>query len=617
MSIKTVLAVAVAAAFLSSMGLAYAQESQGSGRKVTGPPVGIVPAPGQSGDTSNQPINPFSNDRSLKSIEARPGLDDGGVTVGTLGEVDLSSISPEVDIDNALPVTLWRGTNRARVIGLLQQIPSRTMSPAMNDLKRRVLLSNVTPPEGRSPGNSLLAVRTKQLYLSGNLEDVVTLTDGIPDTVTDEKIMKYRVDALLLLGRTDPACETVDRIRMSAKSPYWGKTGAFCQVHRGNESAAGLTTDFLREKEADDKFFFTVMDKALGYLDKLPDTLKANEALDIALLRAVEVDPIDFIDPLNMTPPFLAAFASSPSGTFEQRLVLGEMAAQIGAISPRQLERLYALYPFENADLANAKTDWSAKNPPSVGQALLYQAIGATPTVDQRIELISTAWHLGERQGIYPVTARVMERFAGQITPDITLAWASGPFLRASLAVGDAERAFAWYELVDVRSARAGVSNIQAIELLKPDLWIAKPSERLPWRKRDVENLHQIAWKVEQTELGTVRKFQQKLRMLEALGYQVPDTVLSNKGRGAFEETAPPPKSLPLLVNSARENKMGETALLTLITLGAEGPGAASTTTMTEVIGALSSVGLIQDARALALEASLAPVTAPTERAGE
>ena len=114
-----------------------------------------------------------------------------------------------------------------------------------------------------------------------------------------------------------------------------------------------------------------------------------------------------------------------------------------------------------------------------------------------------------------------------------------------------------------------------------------------------------------------MRKFQQKLRMLEALGYQVPDTVLSNKGRGAFEDTAPPPKSLPLLVNSARENKMGETALLTLITLGAEGPGAASTTTMTEVIGALSSVGLIQDARALALEASLAPVTAPTERAGE
>ncbi len=618
MRTKLVFAAAWIAAALAGPGFAIAQDAQDPNkRRVTGPPVGIVPAPGQAPSSSpNEPLNPFSTNPQIKSIEARPGLNDGGVTVGTLGTADLSTVTPEVELDNALPRSLWQGSDLPRVIGLFQQIPPRTMSAAMNDLKRRLLLSSVNPPEGKSPGKSLLGVRVKQLYLAGKLEDVVALTDGIPKTVTDEEIMKYRVDALLLLGRTDPACETATRIRLVGKSPFWGKAGAFCQLHSGNESAAGLTTDFLREKEADDKFFFTVMDLALGYLDELPNDLLADNALDVALLRAVEVDPIGYIDPLRMTPPFLAAFANSPSGTFEQRLVLGEMAAQIGAISSRQLERLYALYPFEAADLANAKTDWSAK-PPSIGQALLYQAIGATPNVDQRIELLATAWRLGEEQGQYPVTARVLQRFADQIAPDIVLAWAAGGFLKANLTVGNAETAFAWYELVDVRSARAGVTNTQNILLLKPDLWIAKPTERLPWRKRDVEELHQIAWAVEQKKLGTVRKFKHKLGMLEALGYSIPDTVLSDKGQAAFEDTAPPPPSLPYLVRAAQDNKMGETALLSLIALGPEGPGAASPTTMKEVIKALSSVGLIQDARAIALEASLSPIGPAAERAGE
>ncbi len=617
MSAKSFFAAIGIVALLTGFGPAQAQSEGPSERRVTGPPVGIVPAPGQApAEPSDAPPNPFSTEHELKSIQARPGLNDGGVTVGTLGAVDLSNVNPSTTVDNPMPDNLWQGTNRARVIALMQQIPTRTMSIAMNDLKRRLLLSNVNPPQGKSPGKSLLLVRTSQLYQAGNLEDVVSLTDGIPRTVTDEDLLKYRVDALLLLGRNDPACETADRVRLVAESPYWGKVGAFCQVHKGNPSAAGLTVDFLREKEGDDKFFFTVMDRALGYLDKLPDNLLADDALDIAMLRAVEADPVNHIDPLNMTPPFLAAFANAPTGTFEQRLVLGEMAAQIGAINSRQLERLYALYPFETKDLANAKTDWSSKSP-SVGQALLYQAAGATQNVEQRIELLSTSWHLGEQQGIFPITARVMERYAKQIEPDIVLAWAAGGFLKSSLTVGDSERAFAWYELVDVRSARAGVTNTQAVQLLKPDLWIAKPTERLPWRKRDVEELHQIAWAVEQKTLGTVRKFQQKLRMLEALGYRVPETVLSDKGRAAFEDVSPPPQSLAYLVRASDEGKMGESALLALITLGAEGPGAATTTTMTEVIRSLSYVGLIQDARALALEASLAPVSAPSERAGE
>lgn len=617
-ALTVLLGLGVIGVSLMGVGPSIAQNDGGPERRVTGPPVGIVPAPGQAPQTqqSGDFGGSFPPDKELKSIDARPGLNDGGVTVGTLDTVDLSAVAPSQAVENALPATLWAGSQRSNVIGLLRRIPTRTMSAAMNDLKRRILLSAVTPPSGQSNGQSLLAIRTELLYQAGNLEDVVSLTDGIPKSVTDEDLMRLRVDALLLLGRNDPACETTDRIRLVAKNDYWGKVGAFCQFSRGNDSAAGLTVDFLREREDEDKFFFTLMDRALGYLDELPNGLVADEALDIALLRSVDADPIGYVDPLQMTPPFLSALAHSPSGTFEQRLVLGEMAAQIGAISTRQLERLYALYPFQPEEIANAKTDWSSK-PPSVGQALLYQATGATTSVDRRIELLSTAWHLGERQGIYPITTRVMQRYANQITPDIVLAWAAGDFLQSSLSVGDAERAFAWYELVDVRSARAGVANTQTIQLLKPDLWIAKPTERLPWRKRDVEELHQIAWAAEQKTLGTVRKFQQKLRMLEALGYRVPKTVLSNKGRAAFEDTSLPPESLPFLINAGEENKMGETILLTLISLGADGPGAASTTTMTEVITALSRVGLISEARALALEASLAPIPQQQALGGE
>ena len=62
------------------------------------------------------------------------------------------------------------------------------------------------------------------------------------------------------------------------------------------------------------------------------------------------------------------------------------------------------------------------------------------------------------------------------------------------------------------------------------------------------------------------------------------------------------------LHNAAKNNRKGEVVAISLIMLGDEGPNKAGLVSLNAVIRALRSIGLNQDARAIAVEAAISSV---------
>jgi len=93
------------------------------------------------------------------------------------------------------------------------------------------------------------------------------------------------------------------------------------------------------------------------------------------------------------------------------------------------------------------------------------------------------------------------------------------------------------------------------------------------------------------------------LTLLDALGMDVPpqawlETVGSARELGAL----PPPGLLAALDRSAKEDRVGETVLLVLAVLEADAPKNIHPLVIGPVVGALVRIGLVREARALALE---------------
>ena len=93
------------------------------------------------------------------------------------------------------------------------------------------------------------------------------------------------------------------------------------------------------------------------------------------------------------------------------------------------------------------------------------------------------------------------------------------------------------------------------------------------------------------------------LSLLDALGVKVPSQAwLATVGPGREMGALPPPGLVAALDRGAKEGRVGETVLLALAVLGADAPGKLHPSVIGPVVRALVGIGLVPEARALALE---------------
>lgn len=534
--------------------------------------------------------------------QAAPRPTDAPIAVVALDRPDPSSVGVLTAAEGGFEVSLWAGSRRPLIEALLPRIPAVTPSRALQSLRKRLLLTTAQVPSGTSVAPSFLGLRVERLAAAGDYSAALALAALAPPQMDDPVLDVVRVEGALLSGNHQSACEVVDRVLATGRrSPYWVRRLAFCRVLEGDMARAVLTAAVLREfpGEPDELFDQLLSSFAEGAAAPIAATTDLTP-LHFAMIRAARrALPDSAADTAN--PAMLRAIATSANASIEARLRAGEAAEIAGVLGAESLGQIYASLAFSDAQRTNVLTA-ALDLPRSNANALLFQTAVAETIPAAQAEALQTALRLANVR-THGMIARVNADRLAALTPDPDLMWFAGD---AGLALLHADRrkgARTWFD-----AARQIVSDSQpdaatAVLRLWVPLLVGASDDPLPWTPSALADWWQGVVSLDPVQAQGLSGV--AFSTFDALGLPVPEevwdqyTVLGNP----VLVQRPSLGALRGLRAAAAAGRVGETVLFSLLLLGEAHPAETDPDTISRVIAALADVGLVDDARALALEA--------------
>ncbi len=568
------------------------------------PPAGLaptqVPVPGHSViQTGIEAPSAFAS-QSGDAIEVNP-----------LGEIAPDSIGTLDPGAGGLGVEMWQGSDRRVVVRLLRLLPDRMSSRGMHQLARRLLTSIATPPIGQfdiseETEQSLLAIRIERLMALGEIPDLNDLLAVVPSRHDDEIMARTRVDGLLLTHDTAEACRLVrNGIVTYHQVPYWQKALVLCQIIAGEVDQMMLGLDLLRERGGeDDPVFFALAGALFGTEPEIPEDARWTP-LHLAMLQTIGASlPAGLV--ASAPPAFLVSIAQASNLDMEQRAGAAEAACAMGLLDGATLARSYDSLSFTAEELANAISVTETMAGPR-RRALLYQAARGQSLPASRAEILRVAFEQGKEAGLYQAQVAAYLPLLLEISVTPELSWFAAGAGRALYAAGRYEQASAWLmlgrqeALIDPQASTAA-AELWPYSRLAGGIALTTDGNLAAWRDLR-ENMDR-----ENTSAADLGRSQTLLRAaFQALGERdpLPWGQIAAEGEAAYR-AAPSAALLYALDEASESRRTGETVLLSLIVLGADGPGESHAYALSVALTALGRVGLETEARALAIEAALA-----------
>lgn len=591
-----------------------------------GPPVNLVPFDGAAEPAADGAVAPSPALAAPEPLVAAPAPTppptpplapplspapaaalDGGAAVVILGELD--EVDPSVvglldESQGGFGAAMWAGSNRVRIERLLPRLPMGTLSPAMQNLARRLLLSTAAVPEGEAEARSLLGLRVERLMAGGRVSDVNELLRLAAASLEDPAFARAEVDGLLLAGNNSAACDKVSNLVRSGGSNYWIKTLAFCRALDKDNASVNLALALLRDQgDVGDEAFFTLI-AALGEgVEVTIASLIDPAPLHIAMLRAARMTvPPDAV--LGAQPAILTAIAAVPNATIDTRLEAAERAEGAGALTAGELAEIYQAVPFTPVELRNAVQRAEGQSGPMVN-ALLFQIAKISTATIARAAALQAAWRAGRDQGGFGTAARVNLDAARALAASPEVVWVSGEAARALLAAEDPASAWNWLDLAMAEGALGDAAAAAMADRMWPLLQMADPEGAFMRDQDRAEN-----WWRELLDAAEPEEFDRVALLFTlygALGSPVPPQAWDPLFASPLTVTGymPSPAVERALDEASRAGRIGETVLLALLALGEVGAEGADPAALFDVIVALRRVGLTVEARAIALEAAL------------
>lgn len=584
-----------------------------------GAPKPLLPLP--SGADSSTDAVELAPEPSPVDGDAAPAKD--GISVDSLDAVSGETVGTIGSDDSALPATMWDGTPRSAIQRMLALVGEAPATAALRDLLLRILLSPATVPQATDAADrtSLVKARVDALERLGAWPDYLRLLELAPAAVDGETALspalraRLKTDAGFLIGDTGTSCAVArDAMLSNPQDIYWQKAGTFCQALADEWESVEFNLRLMQELGDQDTRYIELMRAVSGTLSELPQMPEAAQLrpLDIAMMRVAGIAPA-MPDPDAVPASLISILMSFKTLRFEDRLRLAERGERLGLVDRSELIALYELVDIDPSQMKNALTA-AAADPSANGRALLYRAIASQTLPLARAQAIQQALNLGRRDGRYGATARLYAPLIQEIPTTSPYAWFAADAASAFIAAGMSEAAAPWLEIAS-REARLG------------------PEQATAWR--DAVILHRLAAGEDvPLEKNFLREWWRGVRniapegaperatllfgLLEATGAETPGTVW----RGLINQAVPkdtisPPAALQRARrDAARNGRLGEGALLTVLSLSGAALLDYDTVALTESVQALSELGLQKDAYRLALDiylaASYTPVSAPT-----
>lgn len=528
--------------------------------------------------------------------------------VNNLGDIDPDAVGALTEENGGFATSMWQGTRRELVEGLLPKLPVSTSSRAMRQLMRRLMLSAATVPQGNKK-QSLVSLRIDRLAAMGDVAGVNALLRASPSRSVDPVLLRSETEMLFLANDNGRACPLVaSRIR-DKTTTFWQKAFVFCQALAGQHEKAALGASLLEERDTNDPVFFGLIDKLSNGGSFRIETLKDPSPLHFAMVRAAKAQlPADIIASDN--PNALRTIATSPNALPDLRLDAAERAEAMGALSTDVVRQLYGGITLTDNDGVGS-TAGSASGERALARALLYRKALVETVPAAVAEILDQVLKSARRDGRYGLAARIYEKMLVELQPSQDLVWFAPEAVRALLAGGSPDAATNWFAIL---RASAGF-NEESAEILDGILPLARltgAEEAADWSPEEIGKWFDVQLKSKEGESadrdGAFTRAALLYNLLEALGDVVPDRHWAPLLEGPPQVAAviPRPALWRGLGIAANNGRVGETVLLSLLTLGQAGPNQANPTVIRRVITALRAVGLEADARALAVEAAIA-----------
>jgi hypothetical protein len=580
-----------------------------------GKPRSLIPQPGATpkqaapDSATPPPASTGSTPEAPADEAAEPGA--APIQVGDLKALDSSAVGLLHAENGGLGVNMWAGSSRQLVEVLLPHLPVSTISPAMRDLSRRLLLTAAHVPEGEPTsalgGVSLLAMRVERLAASGDTQSLAKLLRASAHHFEDPVHARIEIDAHWLSGDNTVACGIADKMVTSDQDRYWLQSTTFCRILEQANEQAILAADLLYEEGLDDPAFFSLVRILTGDEDEKLTSLPDPKALHLAMLRFAK-RPIPDDAASSERPDILRVIAGSTNAGLALRLAAAERAEVFGAISPETLAQIYAGVGFTPEERATAIST-AAAEPGGRANALLYQMAQTESVPAARAEALAAVWQMTRNGASYFTAARANIAATQALSPSPDLLWAAADQGRALLASGDGARARAWFEQARLQASAANTDAVAAVIQLWPLVQVAGGEAKIPWDPAVAGHWWDAT--VDLPAEQRVARATLLFMLLQALGHDVPKPLWLPLHQaaalaGPTDRAMAAPALRGGLIDAAADMRIGETVLFALLVLGPQGPAASDPVTLATVVDALRHVGLDTEARQIALEALMA-----------
>ncbi len=573
-----------------------------------GIPAGALPETEDGGDDGVPPA--FRVPRSGEGVRisdlptARPGW------TGVLDEDD-----------GGLGWSMWDGTDAALAARLLVAVPDEMQSAAMRSLTRRLLLSRAATP-ARPPRREVVQLtpdgapadtdtgetahffeeRVHLLVRLADREGLELLARAAASAAVGTAAQERLLEARVLVGNPEQACAEVLERLAAQPSARLRMALVTCQIRQGARDAAHLSLQLLEGAFPADAPLPAL---ALAVLDGTPlpegTAFPDEDYLALALL-ASGGEP--FVRRQNAAGlPVLRAIAEGPSGDPVRRIFAAEQTARAGALRDRGLAETYAAAAFTPEQLRSAGTEADAVHP-VLGRALLFQAALQATTAIDRARFLRLLWDRADPDPGFAAMARATAPAAATVKPRPDLAWFSVAAARALLAGGRYAEAGDWIAML------AGSADLDFV--LSGQLYALFPA--LALAGRPVPEPYEVFPREEVRatppaagpRADRAQSLSRLLVVLEAMDIPVPRgswITLLDDTSVRTTATIPSAPARYQLRDAVAGKRVAETVLFVLSILGSGGPVGADPLTLNAAIRSLRAVGLVEDARAVALEA--------------
>jgi len=560
-------------------------------RSVTGPPRGITPGQ-NTGDRDNT-----SKESSTRTLGNRPGMQDGGIQIGTLSTISDVTVGLLTEETGGFAATMWDGSDRRAIESLIGKLPAGSLSPVVNDLTRRVLLTTAAVPQGLTRGTPFVELRLERLLAAGHASDALALIDKLPALARSLNVISLQADALMLNGQVTDACALAAQIEEGKDLPYFLRLRAACFVLNEEAAAAELTAGLFKEQGGEDPLFFGLITSLTSGVEFDAGTPTDVDPIHLILLeRLGEGLPSPLMSVAS--PGVLAFVAQSENFDIATRLEAAEKAEAVGLLPTSNLSALYDLAPFTE-DQKTSPLSSASELSPALANALLYQSIKTSTAPSASAEIVATAMFQARMQSRYTTAARIYWPVVRGLEPSSAYLGIAEDMSRMAVLAGAVDRAIAWYELL--RQSSDALPTVAAD--LKILLLAAAQSERLTWTPLEAEKwLNDLAF----DEDSLARKVRE-LTLLQILGFDLNDgaEIALLEAPAQLQSLVGSPAILQRLNQVLPGSRLGEALTLALTAIGSQSPAEMHTATLRDIHLALTARGLRQEARALIFDAVL------------